>query len=51
MKRNRFGFTRSEMQDLKKIKKTFDAPRGKTKAQEKKRSDKFVEDSIKFLLG
>ncbi len=45
------GLSKVEMQAIRKIKKTFDAPKGKTKAAEKKRSDKFVEDSIKFLLG
>jgi len=45
------GLSKAEMQAIRKIKKTFDALRGKIKATEKKRSDKFVDDSIKFLLG
>ena len=45
------GFGKAEVQAIRKIKKTFDAPKGKTKAAEKKRTDKFVEDSLKFLLG
>ncbi len=45
------AFTKKEMKTMKGVKKLFDAPKGKTKAAEKKRVDRFVDESIRFLLG
>ena len=51
MARNRFGFSRAEMAEIKGIKKKLDKPKTGNKKVDKKNSDEFVEASLKFLLG
>ena len=45
------GRTPAEKKAIRAAKNLFNAPKGKTKSEEKKRTDKFVEESLKFLLG